>query len=249
MSFYDEDIIDQSQESPRYYSRFSKTQPIYRRSISTSNSISRASPSKRLSQTTKTQTLMRRSSISRSSRRAITRQSMSHTLKEDEDFHNRYVVRKERSPGPIYDPSSSANFTHIRMPSTVFPHDDRQKYFVTKTITKGPAYDPVIDSSSTKWSQPKIAFPKDARKDWCIQRTPFDGEYHSLPPPTVVSTTQRARTPFFPSDDRQKHFVSKTVSPGVGSYRLPSSVGVKKATKVGGTFSVGTRDTAGWCFS
>ncbi|KAA6392238.1 MAG: hypothetical protein EZS28_012238 [Streblomastix strix] len=50
------------------------------------------------------------------------------------------------------------------------------------------------------------------------------------------------------NEDRTKHFVINTPSPGVAAYKLPTTVGIIPTHKVGGTFSHYTRDTLEWAF-
>ncbi|KAH7818547.1 uncharacterized protein MONOS_3786 [Monocercomonoides exilis] len=171
------------------------------------------------------------------------------TIVEEEEFHHRHIERVSRSPGPIYQVDESSKVVMPRTGTTKFGSDSREKYFQTVALYPGPKYDPKDDTTTAHRASPKPAFGKEERKSWFVKKTAFEGHYHTLPKPTVCSTTSSAPTVGFKKDGRFKKDSASAEVPGPGSYSPPSTVGVKRSNKVGGTFSGGYRDCTDWCFT
>ncbi|KAA6378329.1 MAG: hypothetical protein EZS28_026143 [Streblomastix strix] len=138
--------------------------------------------------------------------------------------------------------------THESDLKASFTKDDRTKYFVRRTPSPGVgAYKPPI-MPPEKTIEPIISFTKGKRDTFGtlnnLAKPNFFGQFHTLPDPGVVSTHESDLKASFTKDDRVKHFVGTTPSPGVGAYK-PPAMPLDKTIEPIITFPKGKRDTFG----
>ncbi|KAA6399448.1 MAG: hypothetical protein EZS28_005020 [Streblomastix strix] len=141
------------------------------------------------------------------------------------DYHYWMVNQYSRSPGPIYNVMDALRKNiypaeHVRP----FAKDDRVKHFVWHTPSLGVgAYKPP-EMPPNALEEPKYSVPKDKRNTGMINITNYQGQFKDPFDPAMLSTVERAANIGFSKDDRLKHFVTHTPSPGAGAYKPPDKM-------------------------
>ncbi|KAK2945256.1 putative Glycogen recognition site of AMP-activated protein kinase [Blattamonas nauphoetae] len=177
------------------------------------------------------------------------RSSTIRSYEADESLqHTLMIDRKKRSPGPIYDISTSSKAVLPRSRVSKFGTEDRAKFMsTTRSISPGFVYKPSIAFCSNRARSPGARWSRNERTSVLIDKTQNDVLY-ALPKPDVISNVPRSPCSSFAKDDRNKYFVRSNPNPGPGSYNPPATVRVKKEGSKKGPWSRSTRDTTDWCF-
>ncbi|KAA6381254.1 MAG: hypothetical protein EZS28_023218 [Streblomastix strix] len=165
------------------------------------------------------------------------------TRKHRRTRHQVIVYRCDRSPGPVYDVSQSMLVTKTRPATAKIPHDDRVKTKQTP-IHKLHFKSAKIAHIFISQRQQRQMDDKETNFLRSISQSTFYIE--RCDKEKVCDCI--AATPVFLSDDRQKYFVTKTFTPGVGTYNTPSMVGYQPSKNTVGTWSRQHRDVLEWAF-
>eukprot|EP00771_Trimastix_marina_P002848 gnl/Trimastix_PCT/4013.p1 GENE.gnl/Trimastix_PCT/4013~~gnl/Trimastix_PCT/4013.p1 ORF type:complete len:309 (-),score=12.90 gnl/Trimastix_PCT/4013:122-1048(-) len=167
---------------------------------------------------------------------------------------DKMVMRMSRSPGPAYNTGTALDCTLKRAPGHQFPRDDRTKHFTHHSLSPGPKYSYATKMDSTKPSLPQYSFGRDRHRGLPLTGTrPKSGFYSSVP---LDVTSPRSGRTVLGREDRRKHFIHKTLSPGPGAYQPYTDTprGTTSRRVYGShatpptTFGASKRNSSMWCF-
>ncbi|KAK2958045.1 hypothetical protein BLNAU_6971 [Blattamonas nauphoetae] len=153
------------------------------------------------------------------------------------------VSKYQRAPGPQYDLDKSSKYAMRHSFNATMGTETRLKENRYHTPGAGPAFNFDPTKSSRHPSSPKATIGRAPLTSSIIRSTPVSGPLPYLPSPDIYK--RRSPRGVIGTEDRDKHFVTRTLSQGPGSYETHQET---KHTSKKGTFTKNERNTISWVF-